>query len=148
MRVFSKDKFERRFMSIKEIANDLYSGKKPVTGHISIGIYDQDIIEYKASNDGSLAEYSGKVFGSTIPIDIDINVALAVKLSAERNQNVQKVMDEFLMQALEILGHILTDWDNKGIKYFLFFSGNKGFSIYINKEYFGNKDKFTGQFHT
>ena len=148
MRIFSKDKFERKFMSIKEIADELYFNKKPLTGHISIGVFDQDIVEYKASNNGSIAEYSGKVFGSTIPIDIDINVSLAVKVAEEKQTAVQNVMNEFLLQSLDIIGHILRDWDDKGVQYYLFFSGNKGFSIYVNKEYFSNKEKFTGQFNT
>jgi len=115
-------------------------------GHISIGSYDDDAVQYKATHDGSMSGYSGNLFGELIPIDIDLNMDLVISSSKNLNLTVEECFSNALKLTMATLAPILSEWDNKGIEYFYYFSGNKGFSIYINKEYFAGIDKYDRNF--
>lgn len=131
MHIFSPDKYQRVFMNTKEIGDLLYIGTKPLTGHISTSMFKDEAIQYRSQNNNSMEGFSGETLGEVIPIDIDGNAEI----------------EGALLKTLKALSELLEDLDVNDIKYHLFFSGNKGFSLYINKEYFEYEKEFEGRFN-
>ena len=146
MYIFSPDKYQRDFKTLDEVATYLYYGNKPLIGHLSIGTYGDDAVQYKATHDGSMSGYSGVLMGEVIPIDIDLNMDKVLQDSKNNDITIEESFSKALKNTMLTLSPILSEWDNEGVIYHYFFSGNKGFSIYINKEYFAGIERFEGNF--
>jgi hypothetical protein len=146
MHIFSADKYTRNFLTMEEIAKALYSGSKPTIGHISIGIYPEEAIQYKAVNGGSIAKYNGALHGDIISIDADLDIDKMIERGKLLGKTSSEMFPIALMDVMNIWTTVFNEWDEQKIEYYYFFSGNKGFSIYISKRYFSGTDKFEGEF--
>lgn len=147
MFIFSPNKYDREFKTIEEVADILYSGNKPSVGHISTSTYTNEIVEYKATNNNSVAGYNGPVHGDVIQIDIDLNMNVLTRKATESKEDIQKLFSEYLKNTMLILGDVLAEWDREGIEYHYGFSGNKGFRLYIPKIHFAGIEKFKDAFN-
>jgi len=146
MRIFSPNLYDRSIKTIEEIAHYLYSGDKPLTGHISIGAYTDELIQYSASNGNSVAQYNGVMNGTIIPIDFDLRIDKLEEEAVKVNCLSGDLLPRYLDQSMLILQPILEEWDTLGIEYYYFFSGNKGFTIYLSSAHLMNKEIYEERF--
>jgi len=102
-----------------EIANSV------AEAHVGVFILP-DSKEHIAQHEGSIAKYEGRVQAKWMVIDFD-------------SANV----DELIVPITELVEYL----DDKNIRYFLFFSGSKGFHLYTRIEHFGFDEKYKDKMH-
>jgi len=93
--------------------------------YTSLFFFDHDMIDL-LSNEKSAANFKGNVYGNYFVLDID-------------NPNIP----ELVVSMIPFLNLL----KEKDIYYYLFFSGNKGFHVYIPKEYIKYDLEFTSRWN-
>ena len=83
--------------------------------HTSLCYFLQDMVVYMQSNNGSVAGYTGEAYGDWFILDID----------------VEGDIDTATKTAISIIEYM----ERRGIEPIVFYSGKKGYHIYIDKNY-------------
>ena len=115
---------QRKIVTVEDILSKDFEGEE---GYSSLFAFEESEITFHKSEHKTFAAYAGKVYGKWIVLDIDSSEPL--------ESLTRKIVP------------LLDDLELFGVPYHLFFSGNKGFHLYMHKKWFLYPEDLDGRFN-